>query len=133
MTGFPASVQKLIRERAGAGNYSPGRGWVDCERCGFVTGVAQLHHRRPRGAGGSRRADTNVASNGCALCPACHAWVESHRLAALETGLLVRQSDRPADVPVRVFDTVRVEHKWVLLTDTGGVVEIPAPAEGMVS
>lgn len=34
------------------------------------------------------------------LDAACHIWVESNRTAALSDGLLVRQSDTPATVPV---------------------------------
>lgn len=90
MTGFSKRVREIITERAGGA----------CERCGSARGDMQMHHRRPRGAGGSRRPETNQAANGLLLDSACHLWIESNRTAALSDGLLVRQSDTPATVPV---------------------------------
>lgn len=62
-----------------------------CERCG-VAGPTQLHHRRPRGMGGTRRPDT--VHNLAALCRGCHEEVESRRAQALADGWLLRQNTR---------------------------------------
>ncbi|BCI54991.1 hypothetical protein NIIDNTM18_42690 [Mycolicibacterium litorale] len=103
-TGFPDAVRQVIVAR------SAGR----CEKCGEAWAEAH-HHRRPRGAGGSRRADTNTPVNALALDNRCHEWIESHRTEALENGWLVRQSASPADVPV----LYRGRMAW--LRDDGGV------------
>lgn len=105
MTGFPKDVRDIITARAAGA----------CE-IGYFCRPAQIHHRRPRGAGGSKRADTNTASNGLALCQACHALVESHRTVALFYGWLVRQGNNPATVPM-----LRHHYEWVLLADDGTV------------
>lgn len=83
-TGFPPRVRALIRERAGD----------MCERCGLRLGT-QAHHRRPRAAGGSRRDDTNTASNAMWLCSECHRHIESNRTEALLEGFLVLQIASP--------------------------------------
>jgi hypothetical protein len=84
-----------------------------CEIC-FFYAAEHIHHRRPRGAGGSKAPDTNTAANGIALCTECHTWVESNRTKALEVGWLVRQGHDPASVPM-----VRFGSDWVLLNDDG--------------
>lgn len=109
---FTAATRALICERAG------GR----CERC-QVAPVEAIHHRRPRGSGGSRRESTALASNGVAICNACHNWAESHREEATRKGWLVRQSWEPRDVAVFVGG------RWVMLSDDGGYVELPPEAE----
>lgn len=90
MTGFSKQVREIITERAGG----------CCERCGRRTWDMQIHHRRPRGAGGTRRPETNEAANGVLLDADCHRWIEANRASALSDGWLVRQSDTPASVPV---------------------------------
>lgn len=89
-TGFPPDVRAIILGRAG------GR----CERCGEPLSDVEVHHRRPRGAGGTRRPETNHACNGGALCGSCHRITESHRFQAYEEGWLVKQSQDPATIPV---------------------------------
>ena len=91
-----------------------------CERCSDeVWAGFHIHHRRPRGMGGTSREDTNHPSNLLVVCPACHTWIEANRLAALELGYLVRQHDNPATVPVVT--------PWgrVLLTADGRYEEAP--------
>ena len=106
MTGFPKAVRGIVEKRADG----------CCERCGKFRVSFQLHHRRPRGIGGSRRQDTNTASNALALCPSCHFVVEADRESAREFGWLVRQGHNPADVPVYR------QGRWVLLDDHGCVI-----------
>lgn len=80
-----------------------------------------IHHRLPRGMGGSRRDDINSPANLVILCGTgtekCHGWAESNRTAARALGLLVRFNEIPSQVPI--------EHKvhglgW--LTDDGEFV-----------
>lgn len=114
-TGPAADVVEAVCERAG---YS-------CEICteqvGDRRGVDHhIHHRRPRGAGGSRRADTNLPSNLLLLCPPCHREVESHRGPAQSMGWLVVQSVDPATIAVLVQ-----RDRWAYLTDDGRYSDLP--------
>lgn len=88
-TGFSAEVRDYITCRAGD----------VCEVCDSAP-IAEIHHRRPRGNGGTRRADTNQAANGLGLCRDCHRLIESYRTVAKLLGWLVPQGASPADVPV---------------------------------
>lgn len=96
-----------------------------CERCERpLHGLPfSLHHRRPRGMGGTVRPDANLASNLLVLCgtgtTGCHGWTEARRAEAFEEGLLIRQTDDPATVPVLL------ERGWVLLTDDYGFEDVP--------
>lgn len=82
-----------------------------CERCGKAG--EQIHHRLPRGAGGTSDPEINSPSNLIVLCSTCHAWIESNRSASYDLGLLVRRGQNPADVPVFLFG------ETVLLTPEG--------------
>ena len=113
MTGFSKTVRDQIDRRANG----------MCERCGLPALVVQHHHRRPRGAGGSKAADTNTAANALALCTECHTWIESNRVKALEVGWLVHQGHNPATVPVLRFGS-----DWVLLADDGTTTTYKAGA-----
>jgi ribosomal protein S27AE len=108
VTGFPPKVREQITRRANG----------TCERCGLPGVVFQHHHRRARGAGGSKAADTNVASNGLNLHPDCHTWIESHREDALHYGWLVRQGHKPAEMPVWIG------WRWVLLNNDETTKEV---------
>lgn len=95
-----------------------------CFRCGNP--AAQIHHRRPRGMGGTRRRNTDLPSNGIVLCgvggtDGCHGWVESNRSDAYTQGYLVRQGEEPATVPVLYWGQT-----YYLLDDNGGKVMSPA-------
>lgn len=115
MTGFSPQVKQLMRDRALMD------GMIRCEVMAVCQGRAaslwQLHHRRPRGMGSSRRPETNQAANGLHVCADDHRYIESHRELALRNGWLVRQNQTPADVPVLY------RHRWCLLSDDGSVVE----------
>ena len=86
-----------------------------CEICGNVM-AEQIHHRRPRGMGGSRQDDTNSPANLLHICAPCHARIESHRNWALVNGWLLQQHQNPARVPVVL------RHGSVLLDDAGEVL-----------
>lgn len=79
-----------------------------CERCGDpVQGDRgfhwSIHHREPRGQGGSKLAHLGAASNGVLLCGSgvtgCHGWVERNRQLATVQGFLVSRlgRSRPAE------------------------------------
>jgi hypothetical protein len=103
VTGFPKNVRELVFIRA--------NGY--CEICGFDQ-PTQIHHRRARGAGGTRRVSTNTASNALAVSLECHALAESRRELAYSRGWLVHQQHNPAEVPVMINGS-----EWVLLDDHG--------------
>lgn len=104
MTGFSPATCDVIDERSGL--------W--CEVCDARRAV-ERHHRRPRGAGGSRRSDTNTAANCLHACGVCHRLIESHRQLAYKLGWLLGQNSFP--------DRARVMYRgdWALLTDDGQV------------
>lgn len=108
---FSSKVRALIEARAS--DLPDGR-----SRCEVIASCSyglktQFHHRRPRGMGGSRRSDTNLAANGLAVCDACHAYIESERDVARENGWLVRQTRDPIDV------VVLRRGVWVFLDNNG--------------
>lgn len=105
MTGFPLTVRRLVLARANG----------MCERCGQAAHNFELHHRRPRGMGGSKAVDTNTASNALALCNWCHRWIEANRDNALKGGWLVPQRLNPAHV------VVLRAGRWVHLNDDGTI------------
>jgi hypothetical protein len=91
-----------------------------CERCGTDQALRySLHHRKPRGMGGSKDPAINSPANILLLCGSgtegCHGWVESNRMEAYADGLLVYRIDDPAETPV----TLR--YGTVYLDDVGGL------------
>ena len=106
------------------------RHYGKCARCDdLIRGERGLdwvvHHRRARGAGGSRREDTNSPANLVPLCGPgvdndCHGHVESHRAEALTFGWLVPQGADPATVPVLIEHGAR----RVLLDHDGDMTEV---------
>lgn len=101
-TGPDAEARRLVLDRAGG----------CCERC-LCTLWAEdrwvrphsVHHRQPRGAGGTSRAGANSPANLLLLCgtgtTGCHGEVEAMRADAYERlGFLVRHPTDPATVPI---------------------------------
>jgi 5-methylcytosine-specific restriction protein A len=111
VTGFATQVRAVIQQRS--------QGF--CERDGWNL-ATEIHHRRCRGMGSTKREATNQPSNGLHLCNACHRFIESHRREALEQGWLVRQHDEPLDVPVLYRGTV------VYLDNLGNMHDTPQEA-----
>ena len=93
-----------------------------CEKCGIPLpgGLAQIHHRRPRGMGGTNRKETASAANGLYVHLKCHMDIESNRTAALDNGWLVPQVAEPKDVPVKLWNG------WFLLTPEGSIDPVRA-------
>ncbi len=108
-----AKVRQLVRDRA----------HNMCERC-HTAEATNLHHRTPRGMGGSRQAWIDQPANLVLLCGSgttgCHGWVESHRAWALDQGWLCsRYGDGPeltglVDVAGRVFHLDNAGHRFEL-------------------
>lgn len=97
-TGPTPAVRRLVAERAGG----------CCERCGQpITGEYSIHHRKPRGMGGTKDTAINSAANLLLLCGSattaggCHTAVEKFRQSAMTTGLIVARTADPAKVPVK--------------------------------
>lgn len=77
-----------------------------------------LHHRKPRGMGGTKDPGIHSPANIIVLCGSgttgCHGWVEQHRAESYDLGLLVHRTDDPSAVPVRLSRGLG------LLLDDGG-------------
>jgi hypothetical protein len=89
-----------------------------CEICGadlMNNTPVSLHHRLPRGMGGSSHPDRHSSSNLMAVCgtgtTGCHGVIESYRAQAYEHGWLVRRGQDPAEVEVLIW-----RQGWVRLT-----------------
>lgn len=80
-TGPDRRTVELVTKRAGG----------DCECCGMGA-AEQIHHRKPRGMGGTRDPAINAASNLLFICAACHRDIESNRSSSMEFGHIVRNS-----------------------------------------
>lgn len=105
---FSQKVRDLIHHRAN------GR----CEICGMPCIGGQIHHRRPRGMGGTTRQESGKASNGLYVHLKCHSNIESQRNVALRNGWLVPQTGEPADIPVVLY------YGTVVLSDDGSVNQV---------
>jgi len=100
---FSQEVQELIKDR------SQGK----CEMCGSKVLQYQIHHRRPRGMGGSKVSVVGSAANGVLLHPKCHTHIELNRNEARDNGWLVQQSFDPTVVPFKRFNG------WVTFSEDG--------------
>lgn len=88
-----------------------------CLRCSAPG--EQVHHRKPRGMGGSSLPGINSPENLILLCQRCHAFIESSRAEAYRDGWLVHRGDDPAEVPIRRHGGL------VLLFPDGGMEVAP--------
>jgi 5-methylcytosine-specific restriction protein A len=79
-----------------------GRAFGCCERCLKATLCGHVHHRRPKGAGGSKAPDRHDVSNLVYLCTDCHRWAHGNPIDSKHFGFLVPRSsgDSPLDVPI---------------------------------
>lgn len=97
------------------------RALMACERCGAAVsqGGCQVHHRKPRGSGGSSDPEINSPANLLLLCPTCHLQVERDRSVAYEQGWLVRREHDPEKTPVWLAG-----RGYCFLTPRGDIEEI---------
>jgi len=88
-----------------------------CRRCGKPG--EQIHHRKPRGAGGTSDPATNEPQNLVLLDQACHEWIERNRRACYVLGWLVRRHLDPLEVPilVNVTTSLRLHHDGTTSTE----------------
>lgn len=99
-----------------------------CQWCGEPVridwGEYSLQHRRARGMGGSKLADTGQAHNGALVhgsaTTGCHHYIESHPKEAAERGFRIPQGSNPARIPL-----IRWDGRKVYLTADGRAVENP--------
>lgn len=117
-TGPTPAVRALVADRDGGA----------CARCGLlITRDWSLHHRVPRGAGGSRRPELNLPGNLVLLCghatspEGCHQHIEANRREAQRTGYLISKLGQldPADVPLLYHGAA-----WVRLDHHGGITTL---------
>lgn len=87
-----------------------------CEVCG-ERAASNVHHRRARGMGGTRKAIHSpawlLAVCGLGNVTGCHGRIESNRTEALEAGWLLGPRDEPSR-------PVRLHMGTVVLDDAGG-------------
>jgi hypothetical protein len=96
------------------------RAFYKCERCGggpTAFGFS-VHHRLPRGMGGSKNANLHQPANLITLCGSgvdgCHGWVESNRDEARAKGYLLYRIDNASEIPFIDIDGIA----W-LIDDSG--------------
>lgn len=90
-----------------------------CELCGSRLVNGQIHHRQPRGMGGSPHDEAKGgAANGLHVHFKCHELIEQNRAKALEYGWLVPQHGDSSLTPVRLWDG------WWLLADDGSMSQV---------
>lgn len=85
-------------------------------------GGYSVHHRVPRGMGGSARSVLNQPPNLLLLCGSgtdgCHGWVEHNRDRGLTLGLLVSKFNTTS---LELQPVKRWGAHWVVLTADGGI------------
>lgn len=95
-----------------------------CEVCGYRLPEKgwNLHHRRARGMGGTRRKVS--CADGLVVCGSgtqgCHGQIETNRAWALQRGYLVSKWEEPVQVPV-----FTARGAWVIFNHDGSTS--PAP------
>lgn len=100
-----------------------------CEVCG-LTPATNIHHRRARGMGGTRRA-IHTPDWLLHLCGSgtqgCHGYVEAHPELSYAKGWKLRYYQHPSTAPVEltprwyISDSPPVQLRWVLLQPDGTV------------
>lgn len=111
---FTEKGRAAIRERA------QGR----CDMCGLPAPNAQIHHRRPRGMGGSKDLAARTPANGALLHAHCHNKIEMNRRWALENGWLVPQGFSPDEIPVNTW------RGWAVFTSDGLQIDLVPDVDG---
>ena len=115
---FPRHVIELVTGRSG--------GNCECMSSGCTLIAEHLHHRRPKGIGGTRRPESQWASNALHVCLKCHLRIHAMPNWSRDNGFLVRQSDDPSSVPVWWRCAKHGQKVFVLLDEGGQIVPTPA-------
>jgi hypothetical protein len=111
------------------------RAQYSCEVCdgelGHVRGLHwSLHHRVPRGMGGTTSPMANSPANLLLVCGSgttgCHAVIEHNRSGARAAGWLLSHGQDPLQVPVLLERGLR----WQLLTAEGSYAPVPPEDTG---
>ena len=92
-----------------------------CEMCGVRCDNGQIHHRQPRGMGGSKDQQSRSAANGLYLHERCHSKIERNRSAGYEKGWLVHKWESSEEKPVLLWDG------WKLLSADGTLTNVVSP------
>jgi len=115
MSRVTEKTRRLVLERAG--NACEIRVTDECRAAaGTLLGPSgySIHHRRPRGMGGTNLGWINDPHNLLALCgdgtQGCHGWIESHRRMAYTNGWLLPSFAHPEAYALLLHDgrTVRL-------------------------
>lgn len=99
-----------------------------CELCGLLAVAGQIHHRLPRGMGGSSDPEVNSPANLALFCWDCHRFIESSvRRHAYTYGWLVPRGQDPARWPFLLLGS------WVYFTEGGtyAPASVPETTEGL--
>ena len=114
---FTEYTRLVIKKRAGG----------YCEMCGMPCQNGQIHHRKPRRAGGSVDPRVSTAANGMYIHSSCHAKVESDRHWAIRRGWLLFAAEYPEEVPIRTW------RGWMLLSAAGQTCQVDEPVDARVT
>lgn len=124
--GITARVRRIVLERDQQCCVSCGR-WVD-----VTAGRYSIHHRVPRGLGGSSLPWIGLPANLLVLCGSatdggCHSWAESNREQAYEWGYLIRRYHGDFQPPEYV--KVLTPDGWVSFDNDGGRTPVVMTAD----
>lgn len=111
---MPRASRKDIETARG---YVRGRDGFVCQMCGGHLGVGSIHHRKPKGMGGSallEHPSNLVTVCGLGNADGCHGKAHSNPQWARNHGWIVSRSLDPRDIPVDMHDG------WFTLDDSGG-------------
>lgn len=111
---FTEKTRALVEERA--------KGL--CEVCGGRVDMAQIHHRKPRGMGGTKNPASRSAANALFVHFRCHEWIERNRTEAYQMGYLVHQQEASDSKPVLL------PNGWFVLMDDGTLLPSCEPQDG---
>jgi 5-methylcytosine-specific restriction protein A len=104
---FSTTTRRIVHARSG------GR----CEGCRGEP-ATEMHHRLPRGQGGSHDPRKGLPCNALHLGPKCHRWAETNHPQVYELGWKIRHGadDDPCSIPATIH-TPYGRGSWLLTED----------------